>query len=381
MLFLPSVALGSLTKGLAQALLGIVVILFGTWGAFALLEKVPSSGMSSEVEGLGEITGTLVLAAILGAAVWQYARRKTWTSRGLLAGGLALPFLIAALTPYTSLVEKKHPLLEGTDAPVKITARTALPNPKKKSILPDSLPQVYLSIPLAVSGVTPGRLVRLDGMKVSFDTNGGAKWDSGWKGQYQEIWPEDERKDVLFQINRKDYERMKTQPLRLHIELALTEFEEREARELVLPENKFADGQLGFCRLNERTPSQIDCRRPFQYPSLMASFDPGTAKCQAEENEDQIPEDKVTHVWFGPSSDDSFSSLLNPVLDYPISFGSRTWVPATNGAAGRKQKVTHLCPGAKVRLAKPEEKRRLRLKLAMDAVRLQDLSANAFNSD
>jgi len=48
-LFLPSVALGSLAKGLGQALIGILVALIGFWATFTLLEKVPSSGMSSAV--------------------------------------------------------------------------------------------------------------------------------------------------------------------------------------------------------------------------------------------------------------------------------------------------------------------------------------------
>jgi ABC-type transport system involved in multi-copper enzyme maturation permease subunit len=121
-LFLPAVALASLTKNLGQALivLLIVFILFST--ITSLLSRVPNSSMSSAVRGLGEIESVLMLGSIIGAAGWQYARRKTWASRGSLAAGAAVVVLISAFTPYAMFVNRKYPMPEPKDAPAQISA-------------------------------------------------------------------------------------------------------------------------------------------------------------------------------------------------------------------------------------------------------------------
>jgi hypothetical protein len=375
-LFLPAVALGSLTKGLGQALVGIALAILTLWATFALLEKVPSSGMSSAVEGSGEITGILILAAIVAAIGWQYARRKTWASRGLLASGVVAVILLAALTPYAMFVEKRYALQQASDAPLQAAAQPVPPIPKKKATPSDFMSDVYLRIPLVVSGVAPRRVVMLDGIRISFETSGGAKWDPGWKPQFEQIWPEDDEKNVTFQIRRKEFEERKTLPLHLNIELAITEFEAREPRELVLPESEFTDVQLGICRLNESIPSAIQCRRLFSYPGLMASFDPTTSNCEPDLTADQLPEDRVTHAWYAPHDDDSPSAGLNPVITYSVDLGSRRWVSSPDGR--RKLKVAHLCSGAKVLLAKPYEMRHSRLKLEMENVRFQDLAVTDF---
>jgi hypothetical protein len=78
--------------------------------------------MSSAVQGLGEIKGVLLLGSIIGAAGWQYARRKTWASRGFLTAGAAVVVLISAFTPYAMFVNRKYPMLEPKDAPAQISA-------------------------------------------------------------------------------------------------------------------------------------------------------------------------------------------------------------------------------------------------------------------
>ena len=122
-LFLPAVALADLTKNLGQALivLPIVFILFST--ITSQLSRVPNSGMSSAVQGLGEIKSVLLFGAIIGAAGWQYARRKIWPSRGFLAAGAAVVILISAFTPYAMFVDRKYPMLESKDAPAQIFRR------------------------------------------------------------------------------------------------------------------------------------------------------------------------------------------------------------------------------------------------------------------
>jgi hypothetical protein len=373
--FLPSVVLGSLTKNVGQAVLGIVAIFVGIWGITALIDKVPNSGMSAAVDGLDEVTEILMLGSLVVAVGWQYARRRTWASRAVVLGAAAVVTLFYVITPYERFVERKYMLAQGNESPVQLAAEAFNPVQKKRSDRLDFLPNVFLRIPFHVSGIAPGHVVTLEGVKVTPEAPDGTKSVPVWKAEWQQIWPEDERTVILYEIKRKEYEGLSRQAVQLHLELAVTEYQETEAREIVLSEGEFVDSQLGICHLNERISSQIDCRRPFHRPGLMASFDGAPAKCQIPEDEKQITNGTVSHAWFAPAGDDALEPGLNPVADYPIVLGSRVWLLSAEATRPEKGKAVHLCAGDRVRIAKPEETRRARVRLDIDGVRLSDLLA------
>jgi hypothetical protein len=377
-IFLPSVALAGLTRNLWQAVLAAVVALVAfTSVVGSLLEKVPSYGMSSAVDGLGAAYAVILLASVIGAVGWQFSRRKTWASRGLLLTGPVLCILLAALTPYSRFVERKYPLVEQGAAFTSFIP--AIPNPpakkKKNSFYEPS--SVYLRIPLLVSGIAFGHAVQIDGMRVTVETAGSLRWDSSWMGQWTQLWTESQETDLNYQMKRTDFDRIKNQPARLHLELALSEYQETEPRDLILREGRFSDPQLGICHLEERNPSMITCLRPFQALGLMASFDPSKAACEAPEDDQYVPDDRVSHTTFSPHYDENSSAtFLNPVVDYSLGFGSRAWWFPTHEGTKRKVKSVYLCPGAKITLGKPKELGHVRVRLDLDGVRLENLVNN-----
>ena len=370
-LFLPAVALASLTKSLGQAfiVLLIVFVLFST--ITSQLSKVPNSGMLSAVDGLGETQGVLILGAIVGAAGWQYARRKTWASRGLLIAGAILVVLIDALTPYATFVNRKYPLLEPKDAPAEISA-AVLPKSTKKP--PDWFGRstgIPLTIPINVSAVGAGKVVLVDGIRLTMETPGGTVWQPGWTPQTMLFWPEGGQNQISYAIDRKKFDPIKTQTGTLHIELALTEYQAEDARDIILANGRFADPTLGLCTLLPWSPSQIQCRRPFHAPGLIATFDPSQASCQASADDTAIPEDKISHAWYPPSNEDSSGPGLNPVETYPLAFGSGQVVFTPDKRP--KRMTVYLCPGAKVTLAKPHALRSGTVKVDLNNITLQDL--------
>jgi len=380
-LFLPSIVLASLTKSLGQALLGVVTLFIGLMLMVSLFEKIPSFGMSSAAEGIGDACSTLFMAAVIGAGGWQYARRRTWASRGLLVATAVVIIVIMTLTPYAKFVEKKYPLVDSSQAPARIAPAALNPSTKKGISEERFLPDIYLRVPFAVSDIALGHVVLLEGIKFNVETPDGSKWDPGWKRESTEMWTEDQQKVVLLEMKRKQFERMNLQTAQLHIELALAEFAEKEPREILLREREFFDPQLGICHWDEKDPSQIECLRPFAYPSLMATFDPAKSQCKAEERGNLIPEDKVSHVWFAPHDENSVEAGLNPIVNYSVRFGSRSWQASFQGNARPRLRVVYLCPGANVRLAKPELVRHIRVHLEMSGVRLLDLARNESDWD
>jgi hypothetical protein len=375
-LSLPSVALASLTRNLWQAVLAVVLALVVVSVVASLLNSIPSHSMSSKVQEIaGDAAAPLVPGSIIGAVGWQFARRRTWASRGLLVSGPALVALLSAVTPYAKLVEKKYPLAEVSAVPAHFTP--VIPNvpPKKRSNSFYEPRDVFLRIPLLVSGILIGHAVQVDGVRVSMESAGFPRWDSGWESRGEQLWTESQQTDVSYQMKRWEFEARKTKPVRLHLELALTEYQETEPRDLILQEGKFSDPQLGFCHLDDRNPSWITCIRPFQALGLMASFDPSKASCETPEDDQYVPDDRVSHTRFSPHyNEDSSSTLLNPVVEYPIVFGTRfSWLPTDNGAK-RKVKRVYLCPGAKLQLAKPKEIGHVRVRFDLEGVRLESLT-------
>src|SRR6202035_4012376 len=103
-------------------------------------------------------------------------------------------------------------------------------------------------LPVSVSGVAPGTVVLIDGINVTADSPEASRWNRGWNGQYLRIWPEDQRKELRYVVNRKDYERLKSNLYNLRIEIAFSEYQSTEARTLRVSSGTFSDQVLGTCR-------------------------------------------------------------------------------------------------------------------------------------
>ena len=188
-----------------------------------------------------------MFASVIGAAGWQYARRRTWHSRSLLLGGLLLTLLIAVVTPYASFVNRRYPLVMPKDSPAQIVfGRFSAPSKKRPDWLL-RLPEMALQIPLKTSGVGSGKVALIHGSRLTLSTPIGQSWDSTWRSQWIPLWPEGGDAELCFNINRKKYDEMLSRNVRVHLELLLTEYEETRPWEVVWDESNFKDPELGLC--------------------------------------------------------------------------------------------------------------------------------------
>ena len=107
---------------------------------------------------------------------------------------------------------------------------------------------------------------------------------------------------------------------------------------------------------------------------MIATFNPQEASCSADETETSLPEDEVSHAWLSPTGEDSFDPGINPVARYSIYFRPRLSEFSEEEDPGRKTYQVRLCPGAKLKFAKPHSLRTVRVKFDMTTVRLLDLT-------
>jgi hypothetical protein len=358
-LIMPSVALGALSKNLGQAFIGVILLLVGTWAAVTVQTDPRGSEMS--VNDFGDVFGMLSLAIIVVAILWQYSRRRTWPPRFLVVGGAALLVTIAALIPQTKTVDNKYPLVDDRLQPVHFTV--ALPTAKTKARedgLNLRLPSAYLEVSLLVSGVAASHVVLLDGARISIQSSSGSSWDSGWKSVWNRFWPQTNHEKLSFVMPNKDFDKFKNQSIRLHLELALTEFQASQARQLILHNGEFADALLGICRWDENIPFEIHCRRPFRQQGFMATFDSQKSPCQIDKG---LTGNPVSHAWSPPQSDDSPDVGFDPVDHYIVDLA----------VLGTDQKSPHPCAGSTISLASPEQLQHVRVSLDVQNANIQNL--------
>ena len=237
----------------------------------------------------------------------------------------------------------------------------------------DALPGVYLHVPITVSGVAPRTMVMVDAMKITTDALQDSRWSHGWKYQHVELWPEDELKSLSYEVGRKEYEKLRTKPLNLHVELALSEYQEADVRILPVPAGKFSDETLGICRLDPWQSSSIQCLKPFHAPGLMATFDPQKSPCTGYEKAYSVQEDAVSHGWEYANHDSFPDADVTPIAEYSVWFRPASLRTRPDAKSQQRTKSLVLCPGSEIRLARPELKRRVRIQLELPDVRLQDL--------
>lgn len=376
-LFAPSFSLAALSKGLGQAFLGLVAIFLGAWAIYWVTDNAPSGNMSNFADTPQSIQTVLLVCAIIVATLFQFARRKIWSSRGLIMGTFSAVLLIGHFTPYGKYVERAYPLV--SNPPARISLRQ--PNESIGGHTPfDFSDNISLLIPLKVSGVAKNSVVLVDGMTLALKTSDGTQWSRGWFNQWLQIWSEDERESLSYQMKRKDYEKLKGSTVQVQIQLALREYREADVTEVVATGSPFRDPRLGLCRLGTfRTSSvgTVECLKPIRSPGLMATFDPKQAQCYVADEDYAGPELTPVHAWLGPGDNGIPDPGVSPLQEYSIYFSqSKPWVPRED-SSGRSTPV-RLCSGTRIRLARPAEAQRFRLKLQLDNVPFDALVAGGF---
>jgi len=296
-------------------------------------------------------------------------------SAALLLGVLAVNSLISVVAPNAKTMEKDYPSVETQTSPARIVIRQPAQMTGRRNANPlfDAVPDVYLHVPITVSGVAPGTMVMVDVMKITTDSPQDSRWSRGWKYQHVELWPEDQLKSLSYEVARKEYEKVKTKPLHLHIELALSEYQDCDARILPVPAGRFVDEMLGICRVDPLQSSSIQCIKPFHAPGLMATFDPQEFPCPGHRDSYTIQEDAVSHAWEFSNHYSFPDANYTPIADYSIWFRPVSLLTDLEAKPQQRSKSLSLCPGSEIRLARPELKRQLRIQLDLPNVRLQDL--------
>lgn len=377
-LFLAPLTLAVMTRSLAQALLVAIGVFLVLLAVGPLISLVPNHGISGALEDNGYFQGFLLLAAPIAVIFWQYTRRRTAPSRGILLGAAALMVLADVVTPYRALLEKQYPLSDSSHpAPVQFSVLPPPPPPKNLPPSPPTLPsEVLISIPVRVSSVSDGSVVRANGILAFLEAPGNLKWDSDWNPLWTEFWPEQTFSTLQFSIKRRLFESIKSLPVHLRLSLALSQFKESSPRELLLPENQFFLIGVGHCRLWPGYFPALNCRSALNLVPLIVSSTITNASCSDQDSAPSSRSNYPAHELRGTQIGGFVNPGISPIKTFSISL--QTFAETKESPEERAR--LHLCPGTPIRFATPVHSVRTRLNLEIDHIKLEDYEAKTYGS-
>ena len=370
-LFLPAVFLASLTKSFGQLLLTVGCIVAAASGLAWLASKTSSGDAKTPPAFVESLQTILMWGSFLVILGWQFARRRRLVSAAALLVVLGVNILIDVVVPNAKTMEKKYAHVDAQTSPAKIAIAqpTEANGGRNISFSPDPTSEVRVDVPNKVSGIVSGTMVMVDVIRITAGAAADSKWTRDWEYQQVELWPEDPSKVLSYEMGRKEYQKIKTEPLDLHIELGLSEYQEVDARILPIFGSKFVDDVLGVCRVIAGPYSSIECLKPFQAPAFMATFDPQKSPCTVDERSGFIQEDVVSHAWGYTNYYGFPAPHYSPVADYSMWFKTVSLL-IDGDSKPQRNKTLIFCAGSEIRLARPELKRQVRIQLDVPNVRL-----------
>jgi hypothetical protein len=89
---------------------------------------------------------------------------------------------------------------------------------------------------------------------------------------------------------------------------------------------------------------------------------------------DNAENGKIAHAFVQLNSFEFPRPILNLAIEYSISFDQSRRSTDTPDVVSPNQNWVRLCPGAEIRLGRPEEQKKVRVQFDLPEVRLQDLA-------
>ena len=370
-LILPIATLATVTASVVQMILAILVVALYMICIAWLASVIPSSSFSGPVDSL---EFALLIATCLAVILWQYARRKTATSRWMIVGLALAVALIVAATPYDAIVNHEFPRIRpGDPLPVQLALLPA--DSSQAAEVPDKEKEVAIQLPLSTAGMAEDSIVVLSGVKVLLEAPNGLRWNSGWVSYGQtELFPDQWGTQVSFTLKKAFFEQVKSAPVRARISLALAEYRDKNRRDFVTPRGEFLMSDVGVCSADKAYKREIHCRAPLRTPSsMLITSDLSANTCPAREGESRAENRLIVRDWYqnsdsGPA-EFGISSVKN--VDFYL------WVRNHNGA---RPVVAGICPGTPLLISNPEFVRSIGTELEINSLRLADYRLRQFST-
>jgi hypothetical protein len=349
-------ALATVTASITQFLLALLAVGVYVAIVWTVAAYIPSQSFSSGSDTLQE--GILVIGCIV-AVLWQYAGRRTASSRSLLAVTALAIFLVVVATPYQALVARKYLLPPAGDQPVEIAFDEAkLPT---SDVVPrQEEKDVEIQIPIKVGAIAAATSVSVDGAMLSLHAPDGQHWSSGWDPVGQHLFPEDQGLNSTFRVKKAFFEHVKATPVQAHISFALSTFQNGETKRIVATSGEFKVPGLGFCSIVQGyATDSLRCRYAFATPTVLTTVSSSEMPCPFT-GDGPAPPGLISRDW----SESSTSDPVSPIGTLDIYFWKWEGFDTKSSPS--------VCPGTSLIFRTQEAGPQIRKEIEIDGIKLED---------
>jgi hypothetical protein len=320
-LVLPIVAIATVTSTFARfvlTLLGAVVYLGIIIWTFSSLPS--PSNFPNPYEN--RLYLCLALCIFLLVITLQYATRRVWRSRWLL---LALPFLLIICSyawPSRGVARLLYPpLATAGSSPIQLTFD---PNPDRQSPAPVShlAKRVDLYLPLEISGIPSGSLMRNLATRISIHGPNGRQWNSKWQETTNYYSSDATRAFINVPIDTKFLESIQTTPVAVTMTIAFVQLRASATITSHAGDQNFSIPGGGVCSVSNSFGTFPTCRFAMAEPALThltAYWSDGPCSQTPAQN----GPGNLGEVWLGTIDPDFVDFGLNPVKIKPLYFSNQ----------------------------------------------------------
>jgi hypothetical protein len=362
LIILPVMTLAVITSSMVQFFLAVFGIAASIIGIAILSTRIHHTG-SPLAELIPDWAGpTLLIAASITIIILQYARRKTLQVRLLLVSVGAATILISLALEEEGFVPHGYPQSSpAARLPMRVSFDPSVTDRRTASIENNKIP---VRIPLVFSDIPENSAVSLDGATVDIDGPEGLHWNSGWFGEYEQIFAPVKKSEILFTVDKPFFERVKSLPVTLHMSLASTAFRVQEAQRVIAANGDFEALGGSICSIWPGDASSLHCRAPLRRPSMAVTVLSKESTCQADDDEEPLTREASFSDWEWNRDTSSVEMGLSPVQTFTFSFWRMSW------KTGDRRHF--LCPGTPITFKTLREAQRMRNEVTIEGIRLAD---------
>lgn len=349
---LPLIALATVTSSFSRMTLTILGALLAI-GAVATVTAFATTNQISSPWS-DRISLVLEIALCIAAVLLQYGLRKTWLARVLV---IAFPVLVCALAfiaPDQLMMSRIYPVA-GANSPVQFTHSPSVLRPSDSGSMTGSSNRngnnwYRIRVPLELSGITDGNGIISEGVQATIDAPDGFHWRSKWQPQSITYLPGDKFGAADIAVPSALYDKYKSTPVTVHLDLALTQIKASRTTNVPLSRQEVHVPEVGICTWTKEV-GMINCRSAIGV-SQLTLISTGQVGYHSQANQVE-----PGSYWTGSLAAHSTDFHIAPVQDFAlISYRGRDGV----GGALRM-----LDPGTPVTFTQYKEVRRMQTSLTI----------------
>ena len=369
-LVLPVSVIATVTSTFVRVItFGLIAVLYMVANSW-LSALVPESALSHASAIPSTLQGIIFLVACAAVILIQYARRWTLLSRGVIVIAIVLTLLIEVATPYSRLILRAYPARGET--PVKVVLDPAKPD-QPMMPLPPPLPKppkmVNIAIPLLASPSNGDDVIQIQGARIEIELPDGTRWRTKWQPQWAIAGIPAFPASASFSMPTPLFDRIKSTPVKINIEFALSVFRRGEQWQLIAQDGLFPAPRFGLCAIAGPERTLILCRAPLYGPGpLLATTSSSEMTCPV--SAEHRPPREITSYYPSLADNSEPAALIDPVIEARIVF-------TQGGLSKEEQKaswkfVPRLCRGTPIHFTALVFDRHTRMTTSLDRIQLSD---------